>query len=231
MRELGRRGALLLALADGPRRRGADTTKSPAPFLSVNRKRAGTPAEKEAEVDAIDAEHAKNLQSDFWRSDAVLRLRARPDHPYSRFFTGNRQTLRGGDTGAPFTDFDAIGFTVTTTEGKTVSVYADRCGDAGGGGYSEAIVEDEAGEEVARTKTPDAALLSVVETKQKAHPDWMPYFHLQHDDYITLKELASAHVLAGADGAPEGMATIDVAVDALKEKVQALKGESKATKE
>ena len=44
----------------------------------------------------------------------------------------------------------------------------------------------------------------------------MPYFFLQHDDYITLKELASAHVLAGADGAPEGMATIDVAVDALK---------------
>ena len=52
------------------------------------------------EVDAIDAEHAKNLQSDFWRSDAVLRLRARPDHPYSRFFTGNRQTLRGGDAAA-----------------------------------------------------------------------------------------------------------------------------------
>ena len=52
------------------------------------------------EVDAIDAEHAKNLQSDFWRSDAVLRLRARPDHPYSRFFTGNRQTLRGGDADA-----------------------------------------------------------------------------------------------------------------------------------
>jgi len=47
-------------------------------------------------------------------------------------------------------------------------------------------------------------------------PEMMPYFFLQHDDYITLKELASAHVLAGADGAPEGMATIDVAVDALK---------------
>lgn len=48
------------------------------------------------EVDAIDSEHSKNLQSDFWRSDAVLRLRARRDHPYSRFATGNRATLRGG---------------------------------------------------------------------------------------------------------------------------------------
>ena len=52
------------------------------------------------EVQAIDSEHSKNLQSDFWRSDAVLRRRARPDHPYSRFFTGNKETLRGGDANA-----------------------------------------------------------------------------------------------------------------------------------
>eukprot|EP00966_Prymnesium_polylepis_P324309 7380370-Prymnesium_polylepis.2 len=49
------------------------------------------------EVDAIDSEHSKNLQSDFWRSDAVLRMYARPDHPYSRFATGNRATLAGGN--------------------------------------------------------------------------------------------------------------------------------------
>ena len=89
------------------------------------------------EVDAIDSEHSKNLQSDFWRADAVLKLRARPDRaplgssltppfrssvtplsvlhsrshpnpplpgsradPYSRFYTGNRETLRGGDADA-----------------------------------------------------------------------------------------------------------------------------------
>ena len=44
----------------------------------------------------------------------------------------------------------------------------------------------------------------------------MPYFFLQHDDYITLKERATAHILSGKPGAPEGMATIDVAVEALK---------------
>ena len=49
------------------------------------------------EVDAVDSEHSKNLQSDFWRADAVLRMRARSEHPYSRFATGNRATLRGGD--------------------------------------------------------------------------------------------------------------------------------------
>jgi hypothetical protein len=44
----------------------------------------------------------------------------------------------------------------------------------------------------------------------------MPYFFLQHGDYITLKQLSTTHVIEGRAGAPEGMATIDIAVDALK---------------
>ena len=63
-----------------------------------------------------------------------------PDREYS-----SCQTLTGPSQGGAHTDFDAIGFTLTTTEGKAVSVYADRCGDAGGGGYSEAIVTDASG--------------------------------------------------------------------------------------
>lgn len=39
---------------------------------------------------------------------------------------------------------------------------------------------------------------------------------VQHDDYITLKERATAHILSGADGAPEGMATIEIALETLK---------------
>ena len=49
------------------------------------------------EVNAIQSEHDKNLQTDFWRFSQLLKLRARQDHPYSHFSTGNRQTLRGGD--------------------------------------------------------------------------------------------------------------------------------------
>ena len=93
-------------------------------------------------------------------------------------------------------------------------MYADRCGDAGGGGFAEAVVSDASGKEVARTKTPDEALLSVVAAKQKEHPDWMPYFHLQDEDYVTLKERVCAAVLAG--GVPEGVATIDIATETLK---------------
>jgi len=125
-----------------------------------------------------------------------------PDKAYS-----SCQTL------GKFTDFDAIGFTVTTTEGKTVSVYADRCGDAGGGGFSEAVVSLD-GQEVFRSMTPDAALKAEVAPKLEAHPDWMPYFHLQHDDYITLKERVCAAILSGTE--PEGVASIGVAIETLK---------------
>ena len=124
------------------------------------------------------------------------------------------QTLTGPSKGGSFTDFDAIGFTLTTTEGKSVSVYADRCGDVGGGGFSEAIVKDASGQVGARTMTPDDALRSVVAAKQAAHPDWMPYFHLQHDDYVTLKERVCSAMLTGTT--PEGVATLDIATETLK---------------
>jgi len=114
-----------------------------------------------------------------------------------------------------FTDFDKIGFELTTTEGRTVSVFADRCG----GSFSEAVVSSPEGVELARTRTPDAALEAACAEKEKAHPDWMPYFHLQHDDYITLKERVCAAALAEGTEAfvePEGVASIGVAVETLK---------------
>ena len=130
-----------------------------------------------------------------------------PDKEYS-----SCQTI-AGPSGKTFTDFDKIGFTVTTTEGKSVSVFADRCGDAGGGGYSEAIVKKD-GAEIFRSLTPDDALKGVVAQKQTVNPDWMPYFHLQHDDYITLKERVCRAVQTGS--APAGVATIDIATETLK---------------
>jgi len=44
----------------------------------------------------------------------------------------------------------------------------------------------------------------------------MPYFFLQSEDYVTLKDLTTRHLLAGEEGMPEGIASIDVAIDALK---------------
>ena len=42
------------------------------------------------EVSAIESEHSKNLQSDFWRYEQLFKLRADPEHPYSKFGTGNK---------------------------------------------------------------------------------------------------------------------------------------------
>uniref|UniRef100_A0A6T8KCF8 Peptidase M16 N-terminal domain-containing protein n=1 Tax=Hemiselmis andersenii TaxID=464988 RepID=A0A6T8KCF8_HEMAN len=45
------------------------------------------------ELNAIESEHSKNLQTDSWRSNQVLKLRGNQKHPYAKFGTGNKYTL------------------------------------------------------------------------------------------------------------------------------------------
>lgn len=45
------------------------------------------------ERQAVDSEHSKNIQSDFWRREQLWHTIAEPGHPYARFFTGNMDTL------------------------------------------------------------------------------------------------------------------------------------------
>jgi hypothetical protein len=122
-------------------------------------------------------------------------------------------TLKG-PSGKEFTDFASIGFTIETKDGKSVTVKANRCGSTTGGG-SMAIVSVD-GVEKFKSETPDAALQKKCDEQGKADPEMMPYFFLQHDDYITLKETATSHILSGKEGPPPGMATIDIAVETLR---------------
>ena len=78
------------------------------------------------------------------------------------------QTLGG------FTDFSKVGFTITTTAGKSITVKADRCG----GSCSFAVVTV-GGEEKFRSVTPDDELKAKVDAEQAADPAMMPYFFLQ----------------------------------------------------
>ena len=148
------------------------------------------------------------------------------------------RTEKGPSSGNDFTDFSRIGFTVTTKAGAKVSVYADRCGlelpdgamadggmmrvdvretrpmacegSRGGSASVSSLIQS-------RDIMPDADLVATVEARSaQENPDWMPYFHLQHDDYITLKERCTAHIASGASGDPEGIATIQVGYDTLK---------------
>lgn len=45
------------------------------------------------ELNAIESENAKNLQSDVFRFYQIEKSRANSKHPYSKFFTGNKKTL------------------------------------------------------------------------------------------------------------------------------------------
>lgn len=48
------------------------------------------------ELNAIESENAKNLQSDNFRLYQIQKSRQNSEHPHSKFFTGNRQTLLEG---------------------------------------------------------------------------------------------------------------------------------------
>jgi len=131
------------------------------------------------------------------------------------------ETRVGPSSGAEFTDFSRIGFTVTTKAGESVSVYADRCGlEMPGGAMADGGMMyssvSKLGIVQSRDIMPDAELEATVAARAAANPDWMPYFHLQHDDYITLKERCTAHILAGKAGNPEGIADLQIGYDTLK---------------
>jgi len=108
-----------------------------------------------------------------------------------------------------FTDFSKVAFKVTTKDGKSVTVKADRCG----GSTSTAQVSVD-GEVKFTSVTPDDELKAKVEAQQAEDPAMMPYFFLQSDDYDTLKTRVLNHVATGAEA--EGIATIDIAIETLK---------------
>lgn len=49
----------------------------------------------EREMNAVNSEHQKNLESDLWREDALSRTVYERGHPAAKFSTGNRETLTG----------------------------------------------------------------------------------------------------------------------------------------
>ncbi|KAL7990487.1 hypothetical protein Chor_013917, partial [Crotalus horridus] len=48
---------------------------------------------KDREVNAVDSEHEKNLMNDSWRLFQLEKATGNPNHPFSKFGTGNKYTL------------------------------------------------------------------------------------------------------------------------------------------
>eukprot|EP00543_Licmophora_paradoxa_P016959 CAMPEP_0202475312 /NCGR_PEP_ID=MMETSP1360-20130828/92833_1 /ASSEMBLY_ACC=CAM_ASM_000848 /TAXON_ID=515479 /ORGANISM="Licmophora paradoxa, Strain CCMP2313" /LENGTH=240 /DNA_ID=CAMNT_0049102463 /DNA_START=59 /DNA_END=781 /DNA_ORIENTATION=+ len=108
------------------------------------------------------------------------------------------------------TDFSRVAFKVTTKAGTNVSLMADRCG----GNVSFAVVKDENGKEVKKFEFPDPETAAQIEERVLADPQMMPYFFVQSDDYLELKNRVIGAMLDGKKA--EGVATIQIGVQALK---------------
>jgi len=52
------------------------------------------PSSTDRELNAVHSEHDKNVYNDSWRQHELLRAVVNPEHPISRFHTGNIETLR-----------------------------------------------------------------------------------------------------------------------------------------
>ena len=108
------------------------------------------------------------------------------------------------------TDFSRCAFKITLTNGNLVSVMADRCG----GNVSFAVVKDEAGKEVERFEFPSPSELAQIEQQVASDPDMMPYFLVQRQDYLELKNRVVNAALDGTEA--EGVATLSVGIEAMK---------------
>lgn len=53
-----------------------------------------TASATDREINAVNSEHEKNLATDVWRIRQVNKALSDPNHPYSKFGTGNEKTLR-----------------------------------------------------------------------------------------------------------------------------------------
>lgn len=52
-----------------------------------------TESATDREVNAVDSEHVKNIPNDAWRLSQLEKSTCDPSHPYSKFGTGNIETL------------------------------------------------------------------------------------------------------------------------------------------
>lgn len=57
------------------------------------------------EVIAVDSEHQKNINNDFWRTIEITKQLLNPSNPISRFHTGNKKTLTGDNLHHKVKDF------------------------------------------------------------------------------------------------------------------------------
>jgi len=115
------------------------------------------------------------------------------------------------ETRKGFTDLSKMGCTIRTVEGREFKLWGDRSD----GEYGEAVVTA-GGKELFKAVRPDAEVSKTAEEIEKADPGCMPYFYLQDGEYLALKKQVVEHVASGKPGSPEGVASVETAIEGLK---------------
>lgn len=107
-------------------------------------------------------------------------------------------------------DFSKVGFTLIMRDGRQFRLWGDRCD----GEHAEAVVSSNG---VTFTAVrPDPALSKEAAEIEANEPGCMPFFYLQDGEYRALKQRVVDHVVDGKPGTPDGVATIEIAIEGLK---------------
>jgi len=144
--------------------------------------------------------HEIALATQFWgmRADNIADVKLDPE---------GTEMLTLGD----FTDLSRVDMTLTSTAGKSVRICADRCS---GDGCAAIVTDTAKGQEVYNKEMVHGARVAATAQRIKAHPDWFSYLLTQEPEYAKLKGVCAKHAIAGTS--PPGVATIEIAIEALK---------------
>eukprot|EP00419_Tripos_fusus_P001680 CAMPEP_0172688484 /NCGR_PEP_ID=MMETSP1074-20121228/22449_1 /TAXON_ID=2916 /ORGANISM="Ceratium fusus, Strain PA161109" /LENGTH=359 /DNA_ID=CAMNT_0013508129 /DNA_START=61 /DNA_END=1140 /DNA_ORIENTATION=- len=109
-------------------------------------------------------------------------------------------------------DFSKMRCTIKTKSGRAFVLWGDRLN----GEYAEAKVKTAGQEEEFKAVRPDSKLTEKKRKLDEETPGCMPYFTLQDDEYLNLKQAVVAAMTADDGKLPEGLAGLDTAIESMK---------------
>jgi predicted dehydrogenase len=109
-----------------------------------------------------------------------------------------------------FADFSKMGCTLRMKDGRNFVLWGSRSG----GEYAECSISWPGAS--FKTVRPDAEVSRVAAELEAATPGCPPFFYIQDGEYLLLKERIVQHVAEGKKGNPEGVCTIQHAIEGLK---------------
>jgi len=128
----------------------------------------------------------------------------------NRLFS-EKQTFYNKNTGKELTDFSRVAFKITTKNGSSVSVMADRCG----GLISFAVVKSHTGKELQRFQSHSEDQASMVQDELREDKEIMHQFTIESEEYLELKKRVVKSILGGYGSKSSGLVSIQDGIDVM----------------